>query len=321
MATAPSFSGGAWAAARTISGRRAHQTLSRKFSVAFVGIKASPRMLFNAKDSNGRNDVQGKRKSLDLQSGPSPGYLPLAFFCQLTTCRHDDSTSVANVFSKLWFCALNTAVSLLGNRVQVTSELQGCAALGSAKPVPTERDNLAGSLLTGQTVITACISAGILGTAVSDLSENLVFMSSFWSWLIAQTMKYFTAFYREGRWDWRVMFDSGGMPSSHTSLVVGLTTAIGYQYGLGSTLFPLSLAFSLIVMYDAAGVRRHAGKQAEVLNRILDDMFHGESISQKKLKEVLGHSPLQVLAGAVLGVFIAILYAYKFGSGYASLSH
>ena len=59
----------------------------------------------------------------------------------------------------------------------------------------------------------------------------------------------------------------------------------------------------------------------EVLNRILDDMFHGESISQKKLKEVLGHSPLQVLAGAVLGVFIAILYAYKFGSGYASLSH
>ena len=66
MATAPSFSGGAWAAARSISGRRAHQALSRKFSVAFVGIKASPRMLFNAKDSNGRNDVQGKRKSLDL---------------------------------------------------------------------------------------------------------------------------------------------------------------------------------------------------------------------------------------------------------------
>jgi acid phosphatase family membrane protein YuiD len=85
-------------------------------------------------------------------------------------------------------------------------------------------------------------------------------------------------------------------------------------------MFPLSLAFSLIVMYDAAGVRRHAGKQAEVLNRILDDMFHGESISEKKLKEVLGHSPLQVLAGAVLGVFIAVLYAHKFGSGYASLS-
>ena len=104
------------------------------------------------------------------------------------------------------------------------------------------------------------------------------------------------------------MFDSGGMPSSHTSLVVGLTTATAYQYGLGSTMFPLSLAFSLIVMYDAAGVRRHAGKQAEVLNRILDDMFKGQSISERKLKEVLGHSPLQVLAGAVLGVFIGVVY-------------
>ena len=143
MATAPSFSGGAWAAGRSISGRRAHQALSRKFSVAFVAIKASPRMLFNAEDSNGRNDVQGKRRSLDLPTGPSPGYLPLALFYRLATCRHDDSTSVTNIFSKLWFCALNTALSLSGNRVQVTSELQGCAALGSAEPVPTERDNLA----------------------------------------------------------------------------------------------------------------------------------------------------------------------------------
>ena len=163
-------------------------------------------------------------------------------------------------------------------------------------------------------------SAGVFGTALADLSGNLVFTCAFLSWLTAQMVKYFTAFYREGKWDWRVMFDSGGMPSSHTALVVGLTTAIAYQYGLGSTLFPLSLAFSLIVMYDAAGVRRHAGKQAEVLNRILDDMFHGQSISERKLKEVLGHSPLQVLAGAALGVFIGILYTHKFGAGYASLA-
>lgn len=165
-----------------------------------------------------------------------------------------------------------------------------------------------------------CTTTAAFATVFAELSGNLVFMCAFWSWLTAQTMKYFTAFYREGKWDWRVMFDSGGMPSSHTSLVVGLTTAIAYQYGLGSTLFPLSLAFSLIVMYDAAGVRRHAGKQAEVLNKILEDMFHGESISERKLKEVLGHSPLQVMAGAVLGVFVAVLYAYQYGSGYAALS-
>ena len=72
----------------------------------------------------------------------------------------------------------------------------------------------------------------------------------------------------------------------HTSLVFSLTTAIALQYGLGSPLFPLSLAFSLIVAYDAAGVRRHAGKQAEVLNRILADVFHGSPISDTKLKEV-----------------------------------
>ena len=165
-----------------------------------------------------------------------------------------------------------------------------------------------------------CTTTAAFATVFAELSGNLVFMCAFWSWLAAQTMKYFTAFYREGKWDWRVMFDSGGMPSSHTSLVVGLTTAIAYQYGLGSTFFPLSLAFSLIVMYDAAGVRRHAGKQAEVLNKILEDMFHGESISERKLKEVLGHSPLQVMAGAVLGVFVAVLYAYQYGSGYAALS-
>jgi len=107
------------------------------------------------------------------------------------------------------------------------------------------------------------------------------------------------------------MFDSGGMPSSHTALVVGLTTSIAYQFGLGSAYFPISLAFTLIVMYDAAGVRRHAGKQAEVLNRIVEDMFHGSTISNTKLKEVLGHSPLQVMCGAILGVAVGTFYMLR----------
>ena len=163
------------------------------------------------------------------------------------------------------------------------------------------------------------VCAGLVATALSELNGNHVFMAAFWSWATAQLMKYFTAFYREGRWDWRVMFDSGGMPSSHTSLVVGLTTAIAYAYGLSSSLFPLSLAFSLIVMYDAAGVRRHAGKQAEVLNRILGELVKGEA-TEKKLKEVLGHSPLQVFAGACLGVGMAIVYMHRYSGGYASLA-
>lgn len=153
-----------------------------------------------------------------------------------------------------------------------------------------------------------------LSTAFSDLGANCIFMSALWSWFIAQIVKLFTSAYREGTWDHRVMFDSGGMPSSHTSLVVGLTTSITYQYGLGSVYFPLSLAFTLIVMYDAAGVRRHAGKQAEVLNKIVEDLFHGSPISDRKLKEVLGHSPLQVLCGAILGVAVGILYMLKYSN-------
>jgi acid phosphatase family membrane protein YuiD len=103
-------------------------------------------------------------------------------------------------------------------------------------------------------------------------------------------------------------FDSGGMPSSHTSLVVGLATSVALTEGLGSPLFVLCLAFALIVMYDAAGVRRHAGKQAEVLNALVEDYFQGHPVSEQELKEVLGHTPLQVAMGALLGVVTAIGY-------------
>jgi acid phosphatase family membrane protein YuiD len=159
-----------------------------------------------------------------------------------------------------------------------------------------------------------CASPLLAGfsSAMQDLSGNHIFMSAFLSWLLAQIAKLFTSSYREGTWDYKVMFDSGGMPSSHTALVVGLTTAIVHQYGLGSVYFPLSLVFTLIVMYDAAGVRRHAGKQAEVLNKIVEDLFHGSAISDKKLKEVLGHSPLQVTCGAILGVTVGSVYMLKF---------
>jgi len=158
-----------------------------------------------------------------------------------------------------------------------------------------------------------CALVGVSFTKIiPELSANHIFMASFVSWLVAQVAKLFTNCYRKGRWELKVMFDSGGMPSSHTSLVFSLTTAIALQYGLSSPLFPLSLAFSLIVAYDAAGVRRHAGKQAEVLNRILADVFHGSPISDTKLKEVLGHSPLQVTCGAVVGILVGSFYMLRF---------
>ena len=103
-------------------------------------------------------------------------------------------------------------------------------------------------------------------------------------------------------------FDSGGMPSSHTSLVVGLATSVALTHGLGSSLFVSCLSFALIVMYDAAGVRRHAGKQAEVLNALVEDYFQGHPVSEQELKEVLGHTPLQVAMGALLGIVVAVGY-------------
>ena len=168
-------------------------------------------------------------------------------------------------------------------------------------------------LKNGSTPTHLCALVGVsFARIIPELSANHIFMASFVSWLVAQVAKLFTNCYRKGKWELKVMFDSGGMPSSHTSLVFSLTTAIALQYGLGSPLFPLSLAFSLIVAYDAAGVRRHAGKQAEVLNRILADVFHGSPISDTKLKEVLGHSPLQVTCGAVLGILVGSFYMLSF---------
>ncbi|KAF8071199.1 setd3 [Scenedesmus sp. PABB004] len=146
------------------------------------------------------------------------------------------------------------------------------------------------------------------GGGFSDLFTNRVFLAGFWGWFTAQTLKIFTKRLKKGVWDIRAIVDSGGMPSSHSALCAGITTAIAFQHGLGSASFALGLAFSSIVMYDAAGVRRHAGKQAEVLNQVIGELLDGHPVSDVKLKEVLGHTPLQVCAGAVLGVLFGIFF-------------
>ena len=99
------------------------------------------------------------------------------------------------------------------------------------------------------------------------------------------------------------------MPSSHTSSVVSLTTAIGIKEGIQSPLFALSVVFAVVVMYDATGVRRAAGKQASVLNKIVDNIKkkEGYTIIEENLKEFLGHTPLEVLGGAILGVAVALI--------------
>ncbi|KAK3037316.1 hypothetical protein RJ639_032078 [Escallonia herrerae] len=140
---------------------------------------------------------------------------------------------------------------------------------------------------------------------VATLAANPTFVSGFFAWLIAQSMKVFLHFCFEKKWDLRIICASGGMPSSHSALCTALTTSVAICHGVADSLFPVCLGFSLIVMYDAIGVRRHAGMQAEVLNMIVEDLFQGHPISQRKLKELLGHTPIQVCAGALLGIVVA----------------
>lgn len=97
------------------------------------------------------------------------------------------------------------------------------------------------------------------------------------------------------------------MPSSHSAFVAGLTTAVGLVEGFDSTSFAICFVFSMIVMYDAAGLRRAAGKQASILNKLIDELIHTGELKQARLKELLGHTPYEVFAGAFLGILVAFL--------------
>ncbi|CAN1309315.1 Uncharacterized membrane protein YuiD [Linum perenne] len=158
---------------------------------------------------------------------------------------------------------------------------------------------------------------------VATLAANPTFMSGLCAWFAAQSIKICLNFFVERKWDFRILFASGGMPSSHSALCTALTTSVALCHGVADSLFPVCLGFSLIVMYDAIGVRRHAGMQAEVilvlccyilslnqlhvLNKIVEDLFQGHPISERKLKELLGHTPSQVFAGALLGILVACI--------------
>lgn len=134
---------------------------------------------------------------------------------------------------------------------------------------------------------------------------NPVIAAALSAWLIAQTTKVVLSLYHGQAAPLRRMVGSGGMPSSHTALVVAMTTAVGLQEGFNSTLFAISLILTLVVMYDATGVRRAAGKQARVLNRLLYELRVEHTIHDARLKELLGHTPLEVLAGSLVGIATA----------------
>ena len=127
------------------------------------------------------------------------------------------------------------------------------------------------------------------------------------AWTIAQAAKLLLTSYRQRRLNLRVLAETGGMPSSHSAIVMGLTTAVGKYAGITSAPFAIALIFTFVVMYDAAGLRRAAGRQAEVLNRLVEDLVHMRGVQELRLRELLGHTPFEVIVGAAIGLVVGLL--------------
>jgi acid phosphatase family membrane protein YuiD len=127
------------------------------------------------------------------------------------------------------------------------------------------------------------------------------------AWAIAQVTKVLLTSVKQRKLNLRVLAETGGMPSSHAAIVMGLTAAVGRIDGPSSGTFAIALILSFVVMYDAQGVRRAAGRQATVLNRLVEDMVAMRGIQEVRLRELLGHTPFEVLVGAALGVTVGLL--------------
>lgn len=137
--------------------------------------------------------------------------------------------------------------------------------------------------------------------------QNKVFTSAFLGWMIAQVAKIIINSIKEKRFDFKWFVGTGGMPSAHASGVMALATAVGIQEGFNSTIFIVILIVALVIAFDAQGVRRATGKQAEILNRILDDIYWRRKMQEDRLKELIGHTPFEVIVGSLLGIVVAIL--------------
>lgn len=142
----------------------------------------------------------------------------------------------------------------------------------------------------------------------TDLIGNRVLWAAVAGWLVAQGIKVLVALVITRKFEPSYIFASGGMPSSHSALVMGLATAVARVQGLGSVYFALAAVFAGVVMYDAAGVRRAVSKQARILNLMMDDFFHERGLDVHRLGELIGHTPVEVFAGAALGIVLGLVF-------------
>ena len=139
------------------------------------------------------------------------------------------------------------------------------------------------------------------------LFENKALIAGISAWALAQVIKIPLYYFQTRKWNWALLFTTGGMPSSHSALVTATTLAIGLYYGLDSPIFALGVAITMIVTYDAAGVRQQAGIHAQRINVIFGELLKGHPINERDLREVLGHTPLEVVGGILLGLAVGTI--------------
>ena len=141
--------------------------------------------------------------------------------------------------------------------------------------------------------------------SVLDILQNKALIAGLVAWILAQIIKLPLDFFRTRKWNWSLMLTTGGMPSSHSSLMTATTLAIGLYHGFANQLFALGVAITMIVTYDAAVVRQQAGVHAQRINVLFDELLKGHIFNEKDLREVLGHTPLEVAGGILLGIIVA----------------
>lgn len=142
---------------------------------------------------------------------------------------------------------------------------------------------------------------------MKTIFDNRILIAALVAWAIAQLSKTLFELFRYRQLKLSRLVSSGGMPSSHSALVTGLATATGRVTGIDSAAFAIAVVLASIVMYDAAGVRRAVSIQARILNQMIDEAFQGKPFAEKRLRELIGHTPIQVLVGGLLGVGVALI--------------
>lgn len=144
--------------------------------------------------------------------------------------------------------------------------------------------------------------------ADQHLLANQTLIAALIAGSIAQVLKVLISYLLDHSWNWSLLLQAGGMPSSHSALVAGAAQSIGLNFGFGSPIFTVAFVVAMVVIYDATGIRRQAGIHAAIINRMITDLASGHPLKEEQLREVLGHTPMEAFTGTILGIVIAYLF-------------